>query len=102
MPKRASEVFEGFLQSLKRCYKTGSSEPFKVTFARNLFFSGFKSQNKTARVVKAYVFCTAPEPLVSYRVLVTVLAFHLFHQNIFLLVSISRDYFLFCRDRHLG
>jgi hypothetical protein len=68
--------------------KTVGSEPLKVTFSRDLFFSGFKGQDKTARMVKAYVFGTTAESLVPYRRFIAVLAFHLLHHGTFLLSSI--------------
>jgi hypothetical protein len=60
-----------------RLVKTDSSIPFKITFTRDLFFPGLKGQDKTARMVQAYVFGTAAEPLVPNRVLIAELALHL-------------------------
>jgi hypothetical protein len=39
------------------CRMPGDSEPLKITFAGNLFFSGLQHKNKkTAGMVEAYIF----------------------------------------------
>ena len=59
------------------------SKPLKVTFTRVQFFSGLEGKNERIGMVKAYICRTAPESLVSYGVLFTVLTFHFFRHGNF-------------------
>ena len=51
-------------------------KPLKITFTRGQFFPGPEGKKEGIGMVQAYVCRTAPEPLISYRVLFTVLTFH--------------------------
>jgi hypothetical protein len=60
------------------------TKPLKVTFTRAQFFPGLEGKNEIIGMVKAYICRTAPESLVSYGVLFTVLTFHFFRHGNFL------------------
>lgn len=57
------------------------TKPLKVTFARRQFFPGLEVEDEPVGMVKAYVWRTAPESLIPYCVLFTVLALSFFRRG---------------------
>ena len=64
------------LQFFVRCFLIRDTKPLKITFTRCQFFPGLEGKNEIIGMVQAHICRTAPESLVSYGVLFTVLTFH--------------------------